>query len=54
MVYDRCGNSGQFREIAQILQALQQQHSRKEVLIAAADERSGEVNLLLRWREQIL
>jgi hypothetical protein len=36
------------------LKTLQQQHGREEVLIAAADEQSGEVNLFLRWREQIL
>jgi hypothetical protein len=54
VVHDRCGNSAHFWEIPQILKTLQQQHGREEVLIAAADEQSGEVNLFLRWREQIL
>jgi hypothetical protein len=51
MIDNRLRDFGKLRKIPEILQAFQQQHSREEVLIAAADQYPGKVQLLLNWRE---
>jgi hypothetical protein len=48
MIYDRSGNLGEFREIAQVFNALKQQNRCEEVLITT-DKCSSKVDLVGCW-----